>query len=153
MLTNKQIESAIKRWESTLYKDWLEKHPTANIMSDEKRNNSFERYKNQVQARMVAYGEGFADARAKVKNSLAYTSVEERGATNFLNKIKEKFAADYNDIRNLMRDRGRYTSTANIISHLEYAGDRKYILHSPKGDYIIDMTNSPEEVQIYAYYD
>lgn len=102
-------------------------------------------FKHRVQARMAAENKTVKEAVKKELNTETFTTAAERSRTNFVNAIKKNYRETYNELRNLSRYKGKYVS---IVKNLEWDTTRNgYILG---GKYFIDVTNSPEEINIYA---
>lgn len=112
---------------------------------------TYKQFKNRVQAQMEANPNlNLKDAIKKVQNTETFTSAAERSRANFLEALKKDFEAEYKEIRNLSRDeKGHFKKL-----ELEWTkhGDKwGYSFTGKQGlRYFIDVTNSPEEVLVYA---
>lgn len=86
-------------------------------------------------------------AAKKVAHTEDFVSAAERSRENLLNSLKKDFNAEYNEIRNLSRDKkGRWKS-------IDLAWDSArsgYTFTGRDQTFFIDVSNSPEEVHIIA---
>lgn len=131
-LKNKRFYKQIKKsWETT------DKHTT------------YKQYKNRVLAEKTANDLTNKEAIKKVRNSEAFTSAAERSRENFIESLKSNFRKEYDKIRNLSRQHGRFR---NIKENLTWDKKRAGYTFTDTNNvvYFIDVTNSPEEVNIYA---
>ena len=106
-------------------------------------------FKHRVQATMRSNDVGVKEASRKVLNSEAFTSPAERSRANLKGAVKDSFKEAYERMRKLSRDeRGRFK---RIEENLSWDKERKaYVLG---GRYLIDVTNSPEEINIIDLYE
>lgn len=105
---------------------------------------TYKGFKKRVMAYSQAKDISIKEASKRYVNSEAFTTPAERSRYNLVEAIKEKFPEQYQDIRNLSRNKkGQFTSVKqNLVWDRDRAG---YILG---GKYFIDVTNSPEDVII-----
>lgn len=109
---------------------------------------TYKQFKARVEAQKVANNLNTRQAVRKVINSEQFTSAAERSRENLIASLKENFREEYNEIRNLSRERGRFKAIKN---NLTWDKDRNGYTFIGNGIlYFIDVSNSPEEVNIYA---
>lgn len=119
-------------------------------VSDKNPIISYKQFKNRVQAQMEADPNlSLKKAIKKVQNTETFTSAAERSRANFIEALKKDFTAEYQEIRNLSRTKkGHYKKL-----ELEWTkhGDKwGYSFIGLQGlRYFIDISNSPEEVNVY----
>lgn len=112
---------------------------------------TYKQFKNRVQAQMEANPNlNLKSAIRKVQNTESFTSAAERSRTNFIDALKENFSKEYQEIRNLSRDvKGHYKKLElEWTKHGDKWGYSFIGLYGLR--YFIDVTNSPEEVLVYA---
>lgn len=83
-----------------------------------------------------------------------FWSPEERSRENLLSALKEKHRGAYDELRNLSRDGGKFQSIKkNLVWKRGENGSKSgYILKAGNKQYFIDVSNSPEEVNIVEMY-
>lgn len=107
---------------------------------------TYKQFKNRVLIRAEAKGISYKEATKKEMNTETFVSAAERSRHNLIQAIKEKHELEYKELRNLARNRGKYI---NISDNLEWDEDYgQYVLRAGENSYLIDVTNSPEEVAI-----
>lgn len=107
-------------------------------------------FKRQTIATAKAKNISVKEATKRVLNSENFVSPAERSRNNLIQGLKESFKDEYKQIQQLSRDaKGRYIS---IHENLKWDKDRKAYTFTGVGGqtYIIDTTNSPLGVYIYA---
>lgn len=120
---------------------------------------TFRQFKNRVKARAKIEGKTILQAAKKERNTESFTSAAERSRTNLLDKIKEKYSTGPNstweDLKNInkrIRDpQGHFTSMReNMIWDRDLKG---YVIGDDiTGMYLIDVTNSPEDIFVTRIY-
>lgn len=107
---------------------------------------TYVQFKNRVLLRAEAKGISYKEATKKEMNTETFVSAGQRSRHNLIQAIKEKHDVEYKELRNLARDRGRYI---NIEDNLDWDEDYgQYVLRAGSKNYLIDVTNSPEDVYI-----
>lgn len=114
---------------------------------------TFRQFKNRVIARAKSDNVSIRRAALKVKNTESFTSAAERSRTNLLDQIRDKYNTGPNSaweelkkINRQIRDpQGHFTSMReNMIWDRERKG---YVIGDElTGMYLIDVTNSPEDI-------
>ena len=75
-----------------------------------------------------------------------FLTAAERSRENLLEAIKENYNETWEELKNLSRNKGRYQS---VKDNLTWDKQRNgYVLNAGDKQYFIDVTNSPEEVNI-----
>ena len=107
---------------------------------------TYVQFKNRVLLRAEAKGISYKEATKKEMNTETFVSAGQRSRHNLIQAIKEKHDVEYKELRNLARDRGKYI---NIEDNLDWDEDYgQYVLRAGEHHYLIDVSNSPEEVYI-----
>lgn len=108
---------------------------------------TYKQFKARVMGRAKADDISIKEAAKKEARTETFLSPAERSRENLITAIKEKHAEAYGQIRNLSRnEKGRFT---NIKDNMEWDKARGgYVLKAGSKSYFIDVTNSPEEVNI-----
>lgn len=109
---------------------------------------SYKDFKARVLARAESKGISYKEATKKELNTNTFTTAGQRSRHNLIQAIKEKHDLEYKELRNLARDRGKYISLEDNLDWDENYGT--YVLRAGDNSYLIDVTNSPEEVEIRA---
>lgn len=104
---------------------------------------TYKRFKNRIRFRMETDNVDLKTALKKEINTETYTTAAERSRTNLIESLKEDFKSDYDKLRNLSREKGRFKA---LKENLEWSTEFKGYLVG--GRYLIDVTNSPEQVII-----
>lgn len=107
---------------------------------------TYKQFKNRVLARAEAKGISYKEATRKEMNTETFVTAGQRSRHNLIQAIKEKHDLEYKELRNLARDRGKYISIEDNLDWDEDYG--QYVLRAGSNSYLIDVTNSPEEVSI-----
>lgn len=112
----------------------------------------FTQFKNRVDATREAYDIESKEAIKKVLNTEAYTNPAERSRKNLLDTIKSDFEDTYNEIRNKIHSgTGKWISDKELMNKMTWDKDRRaYTVTSGGMTYMIDSSNSPEEVVFVA---
>lgn len=110
---------------------------------------SYKQFKNRVQAQMeVDHNLDLKKAIKKVQNQETFTSAAERSRENFIEALKKDFEPTYKQIRNLNRtEKGHYKKLE--LEWTQYDGKWGYSFTGGGSQYFIDVSNSPEEVNVY----
>lgn len=107
---------------------------------------TYKQFKNRVLNRAEAKNISYKEAAKKEANTETFVSAGQRSRHNLIQAIKEKHELDYKELRNLARDRGKYISIEDNLDWDEDYG--QYVLRAGDNRYLIDVSNSPEEVSI-----
>lgn len=120
---------------------------------------TFRQFKNRVKARAKIEGKTVLQAAKKERNTESFTSAAERSRTNLLDKIREKYSTgpnstweDMKRINKGIRDpQGHFTSMReNMVWDRDLKG---YVIGNDiTGMYLIDVTNSPEDIFVTRIY-
>ena len=108
---------------------------------------TYKQFKARVVSRSKSDNISLKDAAKKEARTETFWSPAERSRENLLSGIKEKHSEAYGRITKLSRnEKGRFTS---VKDNLKWDKDRGgYVLKSGNKSYFINVTNSPEEVNI-----
>lgn len=107
---------------------------------------SYMQFKHRAQSRAKRDDISLKEAAKKEARTETFLSAAERSRENLLESLKEKHSESYSELRNLSRSKGKYQSVKNNLS---WDKERKgYVLNADGKQYFIDVTNSPEEVNI-----
>lgn len=113
------------------------------IGSKEKKKMTYIQFKRRIKLRMESSDVNLKTALRKEANTETYTSAAERSRVNLIESLKEDFKGDYDKLRNLSREKGRFKA---LKENLEWS--KEYNAYLVGGRYLIDVTNSPEQVII-----
>ena len=112
----------------------------------DKADVSYIQFKRRAKAKANADGISLKEAAKKEARTETFYSAAERSRENLVTAIKEKYKESYTELKNLSRNKGKYQS---IKDNLSWDQARKgYVLNADGKQYFIDVTNSPEEVNI-----
>lgn len=107
---------------------------------------TYMQFKHRVQGRAKRDDITLKAAAKKEARTETFLSAAERSRENLVESIKENYKETYNELKNLSRRHGKYQS---IKENLEWDKNRNgYILRAGEKSYFVDVTNSPEEVNI-----
>lgn len=107
---------------------------------------NYVQFKRRAMARANADNISVKEAAKKEARTETFLSAGERSRENLIEAIKTKHKAAYEELKNLSREKGRFQS---IKGNLTWDRDRDgYVLNAGGKQYFIDVTNSPEEVNI-----
>ena len=98
--------------------------------------------------RAKGLGESIKDAARAYRRSRTFTSADEIGKENILNKLKADFRATYDEMRKKM---GRFDKGESIKGRLKW-DDAKSMWSFTSSDgtkYFIDISNSPQQAFIF----
>lgn len=122
---------------------------------------SYMQFKHRTQSRAKRDGISIKAAAKREARTETFLTAAERSRENLIGAIKEKHAEAYSELRNLSRysgktirdENGKITKKAgqfeSIAGNLTWDKEKKgYILNAGDKRYFIDITNSPEEVNI-----
>ena len=107
---------------------------------------TYKQFKNRVLSKAKADNISIKEAIKKEANTETFVSAAERSRTNLINAIKEKHRESYDELRNLAREKGKFIKLKDNLEWDENYGT--YVLRAGNSRYLIDVTNSPEEVFI-----
>lgn len=109
-------------------------------------NITYVQFKHRVQARAKSEKLSYKEASNRESYFIEYKTSGERRKHGFTEAIKEKFKGDYNELRMLSRNKkGQFVGIRNNM-----AWDKDMNGYVLGGKYFIDVSNSPEEIVIYA---
>lgn len=112
----------------------------------DKADVSYVQFKRRVKSRAAKDNISIKSAAKREARTETFLSAGERSRENLLTSLREKHSEAYADLKNLSRSKGKFQS---IKENLKWDTDRKgYILNAGNKQYFIDVTNSPEEVNI-----
>lgn len=107
---------------------------------------SYMQFKHRAISRAKRDGISIKAAARREARTETFLTAAERSRENLLTSLREKHSEAYADLRNLSRNKGKFQS---IKDNLSWDKDRKgYILNAGDKQYFIDITNSPEEINI-----
>lgn len=107
---------------------------------------SYVQFKRRVKARAERDDISVKAAAKREARTETFLSAGERSRENIIEGLKENHREAYDELRNLSRSKGKFQS---IKDNLSWDKDRKgYILNAGDKQYFIDVSNSPEEVNI-----
>lgn len=107
---------------------------------------TYKQFKNRVISKAKADNISIKEAIKKEANTETFVSAAERSRTNLINAIKEKHREAYDELRNVARENGKFIKLKDNLEWDENYGT--YVLRAGDNSYLIDVTNSPEEVFI-----
>lgn len=108
---------------------------------------TYMQFKQRVMSRAKADNMSIKEAAKRETRIDTFWTPAERSRDNLLAGIKEKHSEAYSRIRKLSRnEKGRFTSVKDNLKWDKQRGG--YVLKSGNKSYFIDVTNSPEEVNI-----
>lgn len=112
----------------------------------DKADISYIQFKRRVRSKAKYDNISLKEAARKEARTETFYSAAERSRENLITAIKEKHKESYTELKNLSRSKGKYQS---IKDNLSWDKDRRgYVLNADGKQYFIDVTNSPEEVNI-----
>lgn len=107
---------------------------------------SYVQFKRRAVSRAKRDNTSLKEAAKKEAHTETFISSAERSRENLIEAIKTKHKEAYNELKNLNRSKGKYQK---IQTNLEWdKGRGGYILNTGEHKYFIDVSNSPEEVNI-----
>ena len=107
---------------------------------------SYMQFKRRVKSRAANDNISIKEAAKKEARTETFLKAPERSRENLIEAIKTKHTEAYSELKNLSRSKGKYQS---IKDNLTWDKDRKgYVLNAEGKQYFIDITNSPEEINI-----
>lgn len=107
---------------------------------------SYIQFKRRVQARAKSDNITIKSAAKREARTETFLTAAERSRENILSGIKTKHREVYDELKNLSREKGRYQS---IKDNLTWDKERKgYTLNANGKNYFIDVSNSPEEINV-----
>ena len=112
----------------------------------EKANVSYIQFKRRVKSRAEKDNISIKEAAKKEAHTETFISAAERSRENLIDAIKDKHSEAYKKLKNASRSKGKFQS---IKDNLSWDQKRNgYILNASGKKYFIDVTNSPEDVEI-----
>lgn len=107
---------------------------------------SYVQFKRRVKSRAEKDDLSIKAAAKREARTETFLSAGERSRENIIEGLKDSHREAYDELRNLSRSKGKFQS---IKDNLSWDKDRKgYILNAGDKQYFIDVSNSPEEVNI-----
>lgn len=112
----------------------------------DKANVSYIQFKHRTQSRAKRDDISIKEAAKKEARTETFLKAPERSRENLIEALKTKHREAYDELKNLSRNKGKFQS---IKGNLTWDKNRNgYVLNSGGKQYFIDVTNSPEEVNI-----
>lgn len=109
-------------------------------------------FKKRVIRKMKYEDITVAQAVKKEKNTVQFTTTAARSRTNLVNALKEKHSLEYEELKDLLvanDDTGRLKKFQSVKQNLSWDSDlNTYVLNAGSKRYKIDVSNSPETVDI-----
>ena len=141
-MARKRLSKTQKAKNKAMYKNIRKEY---NKVKD-KANVSYVQFKNRTLSRAKADNMTVKAAAKREARTETFLSAAERSRENILEGIKEKHAEAYSELKNLSRVKGKYQS---IKDNLTWDKKRNgYVLSAGDKQYFVDVSNSPEEVNI-----
>lgn len=141
-MARKKLSKTQKAKNKAMYKNIRKEY---NKVKD-KANVSYVQFKNRTLSRAKADNMSVKVAAKREARTETFLSAGERSRENLLEAIKTKHAGAYSELKNLSRVKGKYQS---IKDNLTWDKKRNgYILNAGNRRYFIDVSNSPEEVNV-----
>lgn len=107
---------------------------------------SYVQFKRRAVSRAKRDNTSLKEAAKKEAHTETFVSSAERSRENLIEAIKTKHKEAYDQLKNLNRNKGKYQK---IQTNLEWdKGRGGYILNTGEKKYFIDVSNSPEGVDI-----
>lgn len=107
---------------------------------------SYIQFKRRVKSRAEKDDLSIKAAAKREARTETFLTAAERSRENIIEGLKDSHREAYDELRNLSRSKGKFQS---IKDNLSWDKDRKgYILNAGDKQYFIDVSNSPEEVNI-----
>lgn len=107
---------------------------------------TYMQFKHRVLGRAKKDNINIKEAAKKEARTKTFLSPAERSRENLLESLKTNYSESYNQLKNLSRSHGKYQK---ISENLTWdTGRNAYVLNANGKSYVIDVTNSPEEVNI-----
>ena len=111
-----------------------------------KANVSYIQFKRRVKSRAEKDSISIKEAAKKEAHTETFVSAAERSRENLLEAIKDKHSEAYKKLKNASRSKGKFQS---IKENLNWDKKRNgYVLNTGTKQYFIDVTNSPEDVEV-----
>lgn len=120
------------------------KNNIENIDENGKLIVSYKQFKTRTMNKAKKDNISIKEAAKKEANTESFINAGERSRENLLSALKTKHRESYDELRNLSRNKGKFAK-------LNLAWDksrRGYVLNADGKQYFIDVSNSPEEVNI-----
>lgn len=141
-MARKKLTKAQKAKNKTAYKNIRKEYEKVK----EKADISYIQFKRRTVARSKKDNISIKNAAKKEANTETFVNAAERSRANLLEGLKTKHREAYDQLKNLSRQRGKYQK---IQTNLEWDKDRGgYILNADGHQYFINVSNSPEEIEI-----
>ncbi len=107
---------------------------------------SYIQFKRRVKSRAAKDDISIKEAAKKEARTETFVSAAERSRENLIEAIKNKHSEAYKKLKNASRSKGKFQS---IKENLSWDKKRNgYVLNSGGKQYFIDVTNSPEDVEV-----
>jgi len=142
-MARKKLSKTQKAKNKAMYKNIRKEY---NKLKSNDYNISYVGFKQRVLSRAKADNMSVKAAAKREARTESFWKAPERSRENLLAGIREKHAEAYSELKNLSRVKGKYQS---IKDNLTWDKKRNgYILTAGDKQYFIDVSNSPEEVNI-----
>lgn len=143
-MARKKLSKTQKAKNKAIYKNIRKEY---NKVKD-KANVSYVQFKNRTLSRAKADNMSVKAAAKREARTETFLSAGERSRENLLAGIKEKHAEAYSELKNLSRVKGKFQSIKDNLSWEKVGNKYGYVLNAGNKQYFIDVSNSPEEVNI-----
>lgn len=142
-MARKKLSKTQKAKNKAMYKNIRKEY---NKLKSNDYNISYVGFKQRVLSRAKADNMTVKAAAKREARTESFWTAPERSRENLLAGIREKHAEAYSELKNLSRVKGKYQS---IKDNLTWDKKRNgYVLSAGDKQYFIDVSNSPEEVNI-----
>lgn len=112
----------------------------------DKADVSYIQFKRRVKSRAAKDEISIKEAARKEARTETFLKAPERSRENLIEAIKTKHSDAYKKLKNVSRSRGKFQS---IKDNLTWDKSRNgYVLNADGRSYFINITNSPEDVEI-----
>jgi len=112
----------------------------------DKANVSYMQFKHRALSRAKRDNISVKEAAKKEARTDTFWKAPERSRDNLIEAIKTKHSEAYKKLKNVSRSKGKFQS---IKDNLTWDKSRNgYVLNANGKSYFIDITNSPEDVEI-----
>ena len=142
-MARKKLSKAKKAKNKAEYKAIRKEY---NKVKDKAPNVSYIQFKHRAQSRAKRDDISIKEAAKKEARTETFLKASERSRENLIEALKTKHREAYDELKNLSRNKGKFQS---IKGNLTWDTNRNgYVLNSGGKQYFVDVSNSPEEVNI-----
>lgn len=107
---------------------------------------SYIQFKRRVKSRAERDDISIKEAAKKEARTETFLTAAERSRENLVEAIKTKHSEAYFELKNLSRSKGKFQSIKDNLTWDKSRGG--YVLKASGKNYFVDVSNSPEEVNI-----